>query len=376
VTTAIRTVPFDQADPLGADRSALPGLLREVAHSTDQKFLLGARTVQLERALRARTGAADVVACGSGTGGLVLALQALGVGVGDEVVVPAYGFASIAGAVLEVGATPVFADVDPGRPVLGPRDVEPLLTERTRAIVPAHLYTLLADLPGLTELADAHGIPVVEDAAVAFGSTLAGRPAGRWGAVGVWSFFPVKTFGMAGEGGAVVTDEEDLGRRVRMLRNHGQDGVHRFRHHLVGRNSRFDEVQAALQLRRLPTLDDRLARRARIAATYDRELADVAGVRTPPGTALGSGGYLYALDVDRREDLRFHLIERGVETKVKYATPLPLQPAFARYAPAGRRWPGAVAAGRRQLALPMHPGLSDEDVSLVVDAVKSFGAVG
>ena len=373
-TTTVQRISFFQPDVFDDDRTALLDILREVAASADQRFILGRRTGEFEQALRRSLGAADVVACGSGTSALVLTLAAMGVGAGDEVVVPAFGCAPLASSVVHAGATPVFADIDPWTMVADPADAERRITPRTRALMPAHMFSVMADMPAFAALAEQHGLRLLEDSAVAQGAVLGGVPAGLWGEAGVFSFVQVKSFGMPGEGGAVVTRDPDIGRRVRMLRNHGQDGRHRFLHHVVGHNSRFDEIQAAFQLRRLPGLTGRLERRAAIADYYTERfvpLAD-AGVVPPPPGREGRCHYVYSLLADDRDALRDHLAGRGVETHVYYPRPLPRQPAFASFARPGEGWPHAEEASRRILALPVYAHLTDAQVEYVADAVCEF----
>ena len=370
------TLPFFPPDLFEADRDALLKIVHEVAVTPDQKFILGTRTAELEEALRAETGAAHVIACSSGTGGLNLAVAALGIGPGDEVIVPAFCCQPVASSVANVGATPVFADVDPWTMVLDPADTERRITPRTKAIMPAHVFSIMADMPAFRRIGREHGIPVIEDAAVAQGAVLGDTPAGRWGELGVFSFFQVKAFGTAGEGGVVLTDDDELGRRVRMLRNHGQDGVHRFRHHLIGQNSRFDEILAAFQLHRLPTFAERLERRARIADRYTERFAALAdrGVLAPPAGRDGRCYYVYSLLVDRRSDLRAWLTERNIGSHIYYPVPLPRQPAFAEWAPAGADWPHAQQVSDRNLAIPIWPHLTDADVEYIADSVCEFFA--
>jgi dTDP-4-amino-4,6-dideoxygalactose transaminase len=364
-------VPFFPPDLFADDADALLKLLHDVGTDPEQRFILGARTAELERAIRDRTGVREVVACSSGTGGLTLAVRALGIGPGDEVIVPAFCCQPVASTVANVGATPVFADIDPWTLVIDPDEVESLITPRTKAIMPAHVFSVMADMPRLTAIARAHGLAVIEDAAVAQGAVLDGRPAGTWGDVGVVSFFQVKAFGTAGEGGLVLTDDPELAAAIRMLRNHGQDGVHRFLHHRIGLNSRFDEVLAAFQLHRLPGLADRLERRARIAERYAERFAGLRGhgILAPPPGRNGRCYYVYALLVDRRDDLRAYLAERGIGTHVYYPVPLPRQPAFDRFAPPGRSWPRAEWAGAHNLAIPIWPHLTDDQVERIADAV-------
>jgi dTDP-4-amino-4,6-dideoxygalactose transaminase len=368
------SVPFFPPDLFEADREVLLDLVHRIGTAADQRFILGEHTARFEAALAGTLGAAEVVACASGTAALTLVLSALGIQAGDEVVVPAFGCAPLAATVVGLGATPVFADVDPWTMVADPHEMERLVTARTRALMPAHMFSVMADMPRLRQLATKYGLRLVEDSAVAQGGVLDGRPAGLWGDAGVFSFVQVKTFGTAGEGGAVVTADASLAAAVRMLRNHGQDGRRRFVHHRIGYNSRFDEIQAAFCLHRLPGLAGRLERRAAIAAYYTERFTPLAerGVRPPPPGRNGRCYYVYCLLAQRRDDLLRHLAARGVASHVYYRLPLPRQPAFVRYTPPGRHWPNAEQACRRSLAIPVHPHLTDAQVEHIADAVCEF----
>ncbi|KAB8161269.1 DegT/DnrJ/EryC1/StrS family aminotransferase [Streptomyces sp. 3MP-14] len=367
-------VPFFSPRLFDEDRATALRLIHEVGTAPEQRFILGEHTRALEDALSRDLDGAHVVACGSGTGALTMALAALGVGPGDEVVVPALGCAPLASAPLALGATPVFADVDPVTLTLDPGDAERQITARTRALVPAHLFSTMADMPRLRALAAARGLRLMEDSAVAQGAVLAGTPAGLWGEAGVYSFVQVKTFGMPGEGGVVVTRDAELATRVRLLRNHGQREGERFTHRLVGHNSRFDEIQARLQLHRLPGLPARLARRAHLVDAYTRLLAPLAGrgVIAPPPGRDGRCGYVYTVLADDREGLAGQLRAEGVETHVYYPRALPHHAAFRPFAPPGRRWPVAESAAARMLSLPLYPELTDAQVARVADAVWRF----
>ncbi|OLF13136.1 aminotransferase DegT [Actinophytocola xinjiangensis] len=376
---AVVHLPFFPPDLFDDDRDVLLDVLREVGLDPEQRFILGGRTARFERALTTwltRDTTVDrpveTVACGSGTGALGLVLQAMGVGPGVEVVVPAFGCAPLAASVVNLGATPVFADIDPLTMVIDPDDARCSVTGRTGAIVAAHMFSVMADMPRFREIATHHGLRLVEDAAVAQGAALAGRPAGLWGDAGLFSFVQVKTFGMPGEGGVVVTGDPALASAVRMLRNHGQDGRQRFVHHRVGHNSRFDEIQAAFQLHRLPALAGRLARRAAIAEYYTERFAPLPGITPPPPGREGRGYYVYSLLATDRDALRDHLAGRGIGAHVYYPDPLPHQPAFAGFAPPGRRWPHAEQAAATTLAIPVYPHLSDAQVEYVADAVAEF----
>ena len=367
-------LPFFPPDLFEADREHLLRLVHEIGTAPSQKFILGEHTARLEQALREQLGAADVVACGSGTSALTLVLAAMDIGPGAEVVVPAFGCAPLASAIVSLGAVPVFADIDPRTMVVDPADMERRITARTRALMPAHMFSVMADMPRIAAVAERHGLRLIEDSAVAQGGELAGVPAGLSGEAGVFSFVQVKTFGMAGEGGVVVTRDAELGRLVRMLRNHGQDGRHRFLHHRIGWNSRFDEVQAAFQLHRLPGLPARLERRARIAARYTERFAELSGhgVVAPPPGREGRCYYVYTLLAERRDALQAHLTERGVGAHAYYPLPLPRQAAFAPYARPGDAWPAADRAADRALSIPVYPHLLDSDVEYIADAVRGF----
>lgn len=370
----VATIPFFSPDLFEEDREALLHIVHAVGTGRDQKFILGERTARLERALAARIGAGDVVACSSGTSALTLVLAAMDVGPGDEVVVPAFGCAPLAATVIDAGARPVFADIDPVRLTVDPAAAEALITPRTRVLLAAHMFSVMADMPAFRALADRRGVRLIEDSALAQGGRLRGRPAGRWGDAGLYSFVQVKTFGMPGEGGVVITDDAGLAADVRMLRNHGQDGVHRFVHHRIGHNSRFDEVMAAFQLYRLAGLDDRLARRAEICAYYSRRFAPLAerGLIAPPEGGDGRFPYVYTVLTDDRDALDAHLAAHGVTAHVYYPRPLPAQPAFAPYARPGGSWPNAECAARRTISLPLYPNLTDAQVEYIADTVCAF----
>jgi dTDP-4-amino-4,6-dideoxygalactose transaminase len=300
----------------------------------------------------------------------------MGVGDGDEVVVPAFGCAPLASTVVNLGARPVFADIDAHSMVVDPDETERLITGMTRALMPAHMFSVMADMPRFRQIAARHGVRLVEDSAVAQGAVLDGHPAGRWGEAGVFSFVQVKTFGTAGEGGVIVTDDPVLGQACRMLRNHGQEGTSRFLHHQIGYNSRFDEILAAFQLHRLAGLGSRLDRRARIAEYYTVRFAalQASGILAPPAGRNGRCYYVYSLLAEQRDELKSHLASHGIESHVYYPVPLPRQPAFAAFAPEGSRWPHAEMASRRTLAIPLYPHLTDAQVEQIADAVCDFAA--
>ncbi|WP_255949948.1 DegT/DnrJ/EryC1/StrS family aminotransferase [Streptomyces odontomachi] len=369
-----QAIEFFPSDLFEEDRAVMLETIRRIGLAPEQRFILGAHTRHFEELLRESLGAADVVACASGTSGLDLILTAMDVGPGDEVVVPAFGCAPLAASVVRVGATPVFADIHPHTMVADPDEVERRITGRTRAIMPAHMFSVMADMPRFVALAQRHHVRLIEDSAVAQGAVLNGTPAGLWGEAGVYSFVQVKAGGMPGEGGVVVTRDADIGQRVRMLRNHGQDGTRRFVHHLVGSNSRFDEIQAAFQVHRMAGLAGRLERRAAIARYYTDRFSALAehGLVPPPPGSDGRCYYVYTLLAQHRDALRAHLTRQGIACHVYYPQPLPHQAAFTPFSRPGDQWPHAERASARILSLPVHPQLSDAQVERIADAVCAF----
>lgn len=368
--------PFFPPAVFGHDIDAALRIMWELGTGVAQQFTLGSAVSELEAAIRGGTGARHAVACGSGSAALTLALAALGIGRGDEVIVPAFGCQPVAGAVVNAGAVPVFADVGERTWVIDPAAVAAAVTPRTVAVLPVHVFSVMADMPCLTALARRHGLKVVEDAAVAAGAVLGTVPAGCLGDAGVFSFSPFKPFGTCGEGGIVLTGDAEVARRCRLLRDHGGAGSSGAE--LIGFSSRMDELPARFLLHRRATFAERLERKKEIAEFYTHALAPLAGaglLSLPPEGAEGRWCHVYAVATDRRGELREHLASRGVDTHVYYPVPLPSQPAFARFA-RGMRFPGAETAGRANLALPAHPGLTGRDVAYTADAIHEFFRTG
>lgn len=335
-------------------------------------FALGPEVEQFERDWAAYCEAEHCVAVQSGTAALHLSLLALDVGEGDEVITTPMSFFATAEAVLYTGARPVFADVDARTSCIDPARVEELITERTRAIMPVHLFGHPADMAPLLDLARAHGLAVVEDACQAHGALHGGRKVGALGRAGAFSFYPTKNLGAYGEGGAVVTNDAELAERVRMLRNHGQHG--RYRHTRVGFNYRMSGFQGAVLNVKLRHLDAWNARRRRIAARYGEALAGTGVVAAHEADWARSVWHQYPVRSERRDALQAHLAEAGVGTGIHYPIPIPELEAMEvlrpRCAPEGL--PVAGAWAREELSLPVHPDLTDEQVDHVIEAVKGF----
>jgi dTDP-4-amino-4,6-dideoxygalactose transaminase len=345
-----------RAELLGAVERVLAGA----------RFVLGREGEALEAALAARVGVRHGVGVGSGTDALRLALAAVGVGPGDEVLTPAFSFVASASTILMLGARPVFVDIDPVTYTLDPAAAERAVSERTRAIVAVHLYGHPAPLDRLSALARARGLALVEDAAQAVGAAYAGRPVGAWGDAACLSFYPTKNLGACGDGGLVLTDRDDVAERVRRLRHHGDAG--RYRHVELGYCSRLDELQAALLRVKLEHLDEWTAARRRIAARYAERLAGLdlgLPVERPPARHVW---HLYTVRHRRRDALAAALAEQGVGTAVHYPLPVPGQPMFG--SDDAGRWPEAWRAAREVLSLPCFAELSDKEVDAVADAVR------
>ena len=334
-----------------------------------QQFIMGPEVERLESEIASTIGVPHAVAVSSGTDALLVALMALGVGAGDEVIVPTFSFFATAGAVARVGATPVFVDIDPETLMLDVDRVRAAITTRTKAIMPVHLYGLCADMTALT--AAAGGIHVIEDAAQALGASYQGRPAGALGTIGCFSFFPTKNLGGFGDGGLVTTGDEALAARVRLLRNHGAHP--KYIHHEVGGNFRLDALQAAVLRVKLPHLHDWNRKRRANAVTY-RELfanAGLAGrVRLPPEPAGRTHIYhQFVVRVPERDSVRAHLASRGVGTEVYYPLPFHRQPCFAHLGYGREAFPNADAAAADVLALPIYPELTAEQQQHVVASI-------
>lgn len=354
---------------------AAPDILRLIREQSARgEFILKSAAVEFERQLCEATGARHAVCVASGTAGLALALRAHGVGPGSEVVVPAFCYVAVASSVVLAGGTPVFVDVDPERFTMAPEAVAQAITASTRAVIPAHVFSGVADMAALRSMLP-EGVALVEDAATAFGARLEGRPAGRLGETGVLSFFPAKPLGGLGDGGAVLTDDDDIARSLRMLRNHGQDGVTRFLHHQVGHNMRMDEINARWLAERLPGFPGELAHKQALAHRYDAGLADLApGIRLQQRGTSDFSPHAYVVRTQRRDALRAHLTSRGIETKVHFGVALPDQPAFRDHGGPELVAPVSRALARETLALPLHPAMDEAQVDEVVSAVREFSA--
>jgi dTDP-4-amino-4,6-dideoxygalactose transaminase len=335
-------------------------------------FVLGQEVEDFERELGSYLGAdaERVVGVGNGMDALTLSLMAANIGLGDEVITTPNSAFATALAILQVGAKPVFVDLDPETYALDAGRVEAAVTSRTRAILPVHIYGQAADLAPLLELCERRKLLLIGDACQAHGATYGDRDVSTYGFATAYSFYPTKNLGCFGDGGAVVCARADAARRVRALRNYGQTS--HYHHDERGLNSRLDELQAAVlrvKLRHLPTFT---ARRRSVAERYHAALAGLPLV-LPVEKAYGRAvHHLYVLRCDRRDALREHLSKKGVQSLVHYPAILPLQVAMGELRAKPGDFPIAERCAREFLSLPMHPDLTDDEVAQVVAAVRCF----
>lgn len=351
------------ATSLEAYQPAIAERLSSVAASG--RYILGPEVTAFEEEFAAYIGVAFCVGVGNGTDALTIALRALGIEPGDEVAVPSFTFYATAEAVVNAGATPVFCDVDPETFCVTLETVERAVTERTRAVVPVHLFGNVAPVPELRSL----GLPVLEDAAQAAGAKLDGRRAGALGDAATFSFFPSKNLGCLGDGGAIVTDDEEVAARARRLRFHGSEDKVTYTE--VGYNSRLDALQAAVLRLLLPELDGwNEARRASARAYEASGLGSVGGMALPrPAPGAEHVYHLYVVRHDRADELAAALEREGIAARGYYRRPVHRQPAMA--ALAGAELPDTDAVARSHLALPIGTGLSEGSVAEVVTACRT-----
>ena len=364
------SVPFIRLD------SACPELFAELMETVERiasksAFTLGPELERFEEAFASFCGTTHAAGVSSGTAALEIALRALGVGPGDEVIVPTYSFIATAEAVSTVGATPVIVDVDPETALITAEIVEAALTPKTRCVIPVHLFGRPVEMDPLLALCRERGIAVVEDACQAHGALYRGRPVGSLGDVGCFSFYPTKNLGGWGDGGAVVTSDPELDGKMRLLRSHGE-GI-RHHHELATGTHRLDTLQAAIlevKLRHLPEWNQR----RRDAGTALREgLAGTSVVSPAPAAADSDHVYhLFVVRCAERDALRDHLDARGIASAIHYPTPIHLQPAYADRGLGQGDLPVAERLASENCSLPIFPAIEDWQIAEIVAAVEGF----
>lgn len=343
-------------------------------------FVNGPACRDFEQAMAQYTGAEHAVGCASGSDALLLPLLAMGIGSGDEVILPSFTFFATAGAVWRVGAKPVFADILPESFNIDPQDVARKITPRTKAIIPVHLFGQCADMTSLRELASAHNLQIIEDAAQAIGSSCREGKVGVLGNVAAFSYYPTKNLGGFGDGGLMTTNDGDLAEQLRRYRNHGQHP--RYYHHVVGINSRLDSLQAAVLNVKLKYLDGWAAARARIARRYNAEILARGMNRTietptvAPGSASVWNQYTVRVHGGRRDALEQFLAQQQIGSAVYYPVPLHLQDCFLSLGYQPGDLPHTERAAREVLSLPVAPELTHDEQTRVIAALAEFCASG
>lgn len=334
------------------------------------QFILGPNVRALEQELASYCGASCGIGVASGTDALRLALRAVGVGPGSEVITSPFTFIATAEMVSQLGAVPVFADIDPGTYTLDPDQVARKVTRRTRAIIPVHLYGHPADMGAIMDLAERRGLWVIEDAAQAVGAECQGRRVGAIGHLGCFSFFPTKNLGGYGDGGFVTTNDAGLAERIRMLRHHGSHRKHFYE--FLGWSSRLDELQAAVLRVKLRHLDGWTERRRAHARRYRELLAPVPVCLPAERAGDRAVHHLFTIRTPQRDELQEYLSEQGIQTMVYYPMPLHLQPLYRN--PGAGSLPESERASREVLSLPLFPEIESEELAAVASAIAEFFA--
>jgi UDP-2-acetamido-2-deoxy-ribo-hexuluronate aminotransferase len=335
------------------------------------QYIMGPEVAELEQRLAEYTGARHCITCASGTEALLIALMALNLRPGDEVITTPFTFVATAEVIALLGGIPVFVDVEADTANIDASRIETAITPRTRAIMPVSLYGQTADMDAINAIAAKHGLPVIEDAAQSFGATYKGRQSCNLSTIGCTSFFPSKPLGCYGDGGALFTSDDGLAKAMREIRVHGQEK--RYHHTRLGVGGRMDTLQCAVVLAKLERFDWEVARRTEVGRRYDGLLQDL-GTKAAPVTVRRDRSSVYAqytVRVREREKLQSLLKTRGIPTAVHYPMPLHLQPAYRVYG-AEQRFPVAEVLSEQVMSLPMHPDLSPEVQEMIVDTLEQL----
>lgn len=342
------------------------------------RFLFGPDVVALEEEVAKYSESDHAIGCASGSDALLLALMALGIGPGDEVIVPSFTFFASVSCITRLGATPIFADIRPDTFNIDVGHMESLITDRTRAVIPVHLFGQCAEIDRICQIAAEHDIPVIEDAAQAIGAAYHSRPAGSWGLVGCFSFYPTKNLGGMGDGGMMTSGDEEMADRLRLFAGHGMRP--RYYHQVVGINSRLDTFQAAVLRVKLRHLGDAVEKRSAIAERYngllkDHQLVSEDQLTLPfvdPSAFHVWNQYSIRVAGGQRDAMRAHLAEQGVGSEIYYPVPMHQQECFQYLGVDGSSLPQTELAAAEILNLPIFPGLTDSEQERVVDSISSF----
>ena len=329
-------------------------------------YIMGPEIAELETKLAEYVGVRHCIGAASGTDTLLIAMMALGIGAGDEVITVPYTWISTAEMIALLGAKPVFVDIDPRIWNLDPAKLETAITPRTKAIMPVGIFGQVADMEAINAIAARHNLPVIEDAAQSFGATHHGRRSCALSTIGSTSFFPSKPLGCYGDGGALFTNDDQLAQTMKQIRVHGQAKKHH--HPILGINGRLDTLQAAILLEKLEIFDEEIAKRQQVAATYNERLGNL-GVTLPHVAAGNTSVYAqYTVLSPKRDEISAALAKLGVPSVSYYAVPLHLQPVFAYLGHQAGEFPCSEKVANEGLSLPMNPYLTNEEVDLVCSA--------
>lgn len=330
------------------------------------QYVMGPEVAELEARLADYVGAKHCIGASSGTDTLMIAMMALGIGAGDEVITTPFTFIATGEMIALLGAVPVFVDIDPKTYNIDPAKIEAAITPKTKAIMPVSLYGQCADFDAINAIADKHGLPVIEDAAQSFGATYKGKKSCNLSTIGSTSFFPSKPLGAYGDGGALFTNDDHLAKIMREIRAHGQE--RHYYHSRIGVNGRLDTIQAAILLAKMDVFPDEVTARSNIAEKYNQLLKE--RVTTPYVESFNTSVYAqYTILVDNRSDLQQSLKEAGVPTAVHYPIPLNLQPVFEHLNKVEGSYPISESTAKRVVSLPMSPYLSDTLIQRIASSV-------
>lgn len=352
-------------------RNEILAKLDEVMSSS--QFILGNHVKQVEADIAEMSHVTYGIGVGNGSDAIHIALEAAGVGEGDEVIVPSFTFFATAGAVARTKATPVFVDIDPVTFNIDPSKLEEAITEKTKAIIPVHLYGQMADMEKIMEIANTHRLVVIEDAAQAIGATFKGKQVGEMGTAATYSFFPTKNLGAYGDGGMIVTNNAKIAEISRIIRVHGSKP--KYTHHILGYNSRLDEMQAAILSIKLPHLKSWSENRRSHADYYTKKLKESLQDYVETPKELEDRFHVfhqYTLRVKKRDELQQFLKEHGIATMVYYPIPLHLQPVFKNYGYKKGDLPESEKAAEEALSLPMFPELQKEQQDYIIEKIMEF----
>ncbi len=354
------------------------GMKTEVLQALDEvmsssRFILGDNVKKLEEDIATYSHVNHGIGCGNGSDAIHIALQASGVGPGDEVITTTFTFFATGGAIVRAGATPVFVDIDPVTFNIDPEKVKEAITPKTKAIIPVHLYGQMADMEAISEIAKKHKLIVIEDAAQAIGAKSKGKTVGELGTAATYSFFPTKNLGAYGDGGMIVTNDDEIAEQCRVIRVHGSKP--KYYHHVLGYNSRLDEIQAAVLNVKFPHLDTWSELRREKAANYTKLLHEAVGDKIVTPVEVEGNYHVfhqYTIKVPNRDELQAYLKEQGVATMVYYPLPLHVQPVFKELGFKEGDLPVAEKIANEALSLPMFPELKLEQQEYVVSKIAEF----